>query len=72
MYKIEVKVNSSLGQSRQHRLPHYLKVECLYETFPRPKWHKVKKRLPLIYTENFWSASTLPRILLTDAQYKSR
>lgn len=34
--------------------PHYAKVEHGYEIFHMPKWHKAKKRLPLIYMEIFW------------------
>lgn len=30
--------------------PHYTK-EYSYETFPKPKWHKTKKQLPLIYVK---------------------
>lgn len=28
--------------------PHYLKVDCFYETFCKLKWYKVNKQLPLM------------------------
>lgn len=48
----------SLNHFENTGFPQYLKVELASENFCKLKWLKVKKQLPLIYTENF---SSVPR-----------
>ena len=59
-------------------------VEQSYEIFHKPKWHKAKKQLSLIYMEKILSiprpkkttsfrfSDTLRHILIMVAQHKSR
>lgn len=44
------------SQEASTGFPHYLKVQCLCETF-----HKVKKPLPFIYMEHFLNILTSPK-----------
>lgn len=42
--------------------PHYLEVECSCEILCKPKWHKVRKQLPLIYMEKIVESSQAQKI----------
>lgn len=42
-------------------LPHYLKAQYCYETFPKLEWCKVKKQVSLIYIEKILSILRPPK-----------